>query len=165
MKKRCFITAILAIVICFSLFPAPAHAAAVMKTGTCGNQGDNLTWTLDDTGLLTISGTGEMASYDEGDARWYPYWESITAVVIEDGVTSIGQQVFENCANITTVTIPQTVTEIGHRAFNGCSSLLFVVIPDSDRHRCCRCVFPGRGIRFRSSYNDDRPNGTRSGQL
>ena len=131
MKNRWLITAILAIAICFSLIPTPAHAAALIKTGTCGDQGDNLTWTLDDTGLLTISGTGGMAPYDEGNARWFPYWEQITAVVIEEGVTDISDQAFESCANITAVTIPQTVTKIGDKAFNGCSSLESIFIPDS----------------------------------
>jgi len=89
MKKHWLITTLLILSFCFSLLPAPAHAAALIKTGTCGNQGDNLTWTLDDTGLLTITGTGGMAPYDEGDARWFPYWELITAVVIEEGVTTL----------------------------------------------------------------------------
>lgn len=134
MKNRWIFTAILAITlcaICFGLLPASVQAATVMKTGTCGKEGDNLTWTLDDTGLLTITGSGDMANYDEGDARWFSYWEQITAIVIEEGVTSIGERVFADCTNITTVTIPQSVTEIDHEAFYGCSSLKSVVIPDS----------------------------------
>ncbi len=131
MKNRWIFTAILAIAICFSLLPAPAQAAAVMKTGTCGDQGDNLTWTLDDTGLLTISGTGEMAEYDRGDARWFPYREQINAVVIEDGVTSITEQAFSGCTYIKSVSIADSVTAIGHYAFYNCSSLESIEIPDS----------------------------------
>ena len=133
MKNRWIFTAILALTLCalcFSLMPTTAQAA-LMKTGTCGSEGDNLTWTLDDAGVLTISGTGDMADYDEGDGRWFVYWESITSVIIEEGVTNIGRLAFSGCVNLTAVTIPQTVTVIDDYAFTGCTSLTDITIPDS----------------------------------
>ena len=50
-------------VVCF------AASAEIVDSGTCGKDGDNLTWTLDDEGLLTISGTGEMANYSSSYLR------------------------------------------------------------------------------------------------
>ncbi|MCD7767890.1 MAG: dockerin type I domain-containing protein [Oscillospiraceae bacterium] len=72
------------------------------ETGTCG---ENVIWTLDtSTGVLTISGEGEMEDYSSSsDVPWYSLRESITAVVIEDGVTSIGSFAFYECSSLTDV--------------------------------------------------------------
>ncbi|MCD8004011.1 MAG: leucine-rich repeat domain-containing protein, partial [Clostridia bacterium] len=96
--------------------------------GTCG---DDLTWVLASDGTLTISGTGDMYYYGEGTTPWYEYRESITSVVIENGVTSIGVNAFANCTNLTSVSIPDSVTTIGDYAFHNCTNLTSVSIPDS----------------------------------
>ena len=96
--------------------------------GTCG---DNLTWTLDDNGLLVISGTGEMEDYTLEHVPWYDYRASILSVEIENSVTSIGMSAFYNCYNLTSVTIGNGVTSIGSQAFSDCSSLTSVTIPDN----------------------------------
>ncbi|MCC8077399.1 MAG: leucine-rich repeat protein [Oscillospiraceae bacterium] len=113
-----------------TLGSAAGQSGSSTETGTCG---ENVIWTLDtDTGVLTISGEGEMEDYSSSsDVPWYSIRESITAVVIEDGVTSIGNRAFYYCSNLTSVTIPDSVTSIGQYAFNGCSSLTSVTIPDS----------------------------------
>ena len=99
-----------------------------VRWGTCG---DNLTWTLDNSGTLTISGTGEMTSYDYYNAPWYSSRSSITSVVIEDGVTSIGSLVFYCCDALTSISIPDSVTSIGSLAFDYCDALTSISIPDS----------------------------------
>ena len=99
-------------------------AYADVQTGSCG---DNVTYSLDtETGVLTISGTGDMYSYG-------PFYENtnIKSVIIENGVTSIGDGVFQGCTSLTSVTIPDSVTSIGYSAFRGCTSLTSVTIPDS----------------------------------
>jgi len=96
--------------------------------GTCG---DNLTWTLDDAGTLTISGTGPMYDYEYEGSPWYSYIESVQKVVIENGVTTIGEEAFEDCTSLTSVTIGDGVTTIGEGAFWVCTSLTSVTIPDS----------------------------------
>ncbi|MCD8128722.1 MAG: leucine-rich repeat protein, partial [Oscillospiraceae bacterium] len=102
--------------------------AANTTSGTCG---ENVTWTLDmNTGVLTISGEGWMEDYS-GGVPWYSQRESITAVVIENGVTSIGDYAFDRCSNLTSVTISNSVTSIGDSAFWGCSSLTGVTLPGS----------------------------------
>ena len=99
---------------------------------TSGKCGDNLTWTLDDEGALTISGTGNMRnwSYPE-DASWYSDRENIKTVIIQNGVTSIGSYAFYNCSNLTSITILDSVTSIGWHAFYNCSNLISINIPDS----------------------------------
>ena len=92
---------------------------------------DNLTWTLDADGTLTISGTGAMKNYNSSDNRSPAYNNSnVKKVVIEDGVTSIGNSAFDSCSNLTSITIPNSVTSIGAVAFYGCSSLTSITIPD-----------------------------------
>ena len=101
----------------------------ILASGTCGADGDNLTWKLSETKQLTISGTGAMADYSNTNP-WYDNRSSIKSVVIEAGVTSIGKYAFYNCDNLTSVTIPGSVTSIGNYAFNKCSSLASVTIPE-----------------------------------
>ncbi len=86
---------------------------------------------LDNNGTLTISGTGAMANYSSGDAPWFNSRASITKVVIEDGVTSIGNYAFADCTNLASVNIPNSVTSIGNSAFQSCTSLESITIGNS----------------------------------
>lgn len=86
-------------------------------------------------GVLTISksttGSGAMANYtttNNNRAPWYNRRNSITSVVVESGVTSIGNYAFNGCTGITTINLPSSVTIIGNSAFNGCSNLAEVTI-------------------------------------
>jgi hypothetical protein len=90
-----------------------------------GNLGD-LTWKFSD-GVLTVSGQGDMP---EGLSQpWYEFGTSIRKVVIEEGVTSIGSDNFNNTINLASVTLPQSLTSIEPRAFESCYALKSVVIP------------------------------------
>ena len=113
-----------------TLFLALAVSVGTLfaQSGTCG---DNLTWTLNN-GTLTISGTGVMYNFEYPNyAPWYSSRSSIKTVIIEDGVTSIGNYAFYWCESLTSITIPNSVTSIGDGAFLGCSSLTSVTIPNS----------------------------------
>ena len=124
MKSRIpwILAGIVMLVLCFALF-----AGAGAETG--GMWGD-LSWTLDDEGVLTISGNGSMNdfSYYSSDA-WRAEKDSIKSVVISDSVTSIGDSAFYNCSSLTEITIPAGVTSIGDSAFCYCSSLTELAIP------------------------------------
>ncbi len=89
------------------------------KKGTCG---ENMTWILDDEGTLTISGTGAMTNSVFGESPWYGN-TAIKNVIIEEGVTSIGDDAFDGCTELTSVAIPDSVTAIGDLAFFECDSL------------------------------------------
>ena len=91
--------------------------------GICG---DNLTWTLDEDGILTISGSGDMTA-----SPWSNYRDSITNVIIEGGVTSIGYQAFNSCSNLAEIDIPDSVTRIASGAFSSCTALKRIYIPSS----------------------------------
>ena len=95
------------------------------------NCGENVTYTLTD-GVLTISGSGPMADYaSASEAPWYSQRESIVRIVIEDGVTTIGDRAFYNCSSLLQVQIGQNVQTIGTYAFRGCAKLTAVTIPAS----------------------------------
>lgn len=133
------------------------EAASPVGTGSCG---ENLTWSVDGDGILTISGTGAMWDYEDVEsegggwrtlAPWYDYAptelvfkEGVTqigksafcgcdfkgSVTLPKGLTQIGAGAFLNCFNLTGVTIPQGVTSIGDNAFLNCRNLTSVVIPE-----------------------------------
>ena len=126
-KHRSLYLCLLVATLVISLL-AFSNRAQAAETGTCGI---NLTWTLDTEGTLTISGTGPMTNYISGEAPWYSGKESILAVVIGKGVTSIGQGAFADCTRLTSVIIPDSVTGIRGTAFRNCKSLTSVIIPDS----------------------------------
>ena len=97
------------------LMCANVFAAA---TGRCG---DSITWTLDDSGNLTLSGSGEMWNYSYYVPPFNDY--GIKTVTIGDGITSIGESAFAHCSGLTELTLPNSVTSIGEKAFSDCSGL------------------------------------------
>ena len=104
-------------------------AFADVQTGSCG---DNVTYSLDtSTGVLTISGTGDMDDYSFDNNSPFDRNSNIKSVIIENSVTSIGSYAFEDCTSLTNVTIGNSVTSIGKRAFLGCASLTSVTIGNS----------------------------------
>ena len=129
--KRTLRTALL-LLLCLTLYCClvPAAHAEEVASGECGANGDNLTWTLDDTGELVISGTGDMKYYDAGKAPWYTNRLKITSAVIGDGVTSIGSDAFYYCIKLETIEIAQTVHFVGSNAFDNCTKLTSVVLPE-----------------------------------
>ena len=103
----------------------------VLKKGYTYWNEDNLTWKLDANGTMTISGTGAMKAYDIDDSPATQKKDSVKAIVIEDGVTSIGDYAFWNCTGLTSISIPNNVTSIGSSAFESCSQLASIEIPSS----------------------------------
>ena len=143
MKKR-FVSLLLAISMIFSLMPVSAVTAfaesenggevTTVDSGYCGadNGGENLKWTLDNNGVLTISGSGAMKDYtwDENvRLDWYVRKKDIRSVVLDNRITHIGNYAFDKCTNIESVrytdytgnagvALPKSVTTIGVHAFS-----------------------------------------------
>ena len=91
-------------------------------------------WEYDDaTRTLTVSGTGAMPDFNSFDDQpWKDVREKIKTVVIETGVTSIGNRAFTGCEVLTSVTLPESGLEtIGEKAFMGCEKLSSITIPKS----------------------------------
>ena len=105
------------------LMYASAFAAA---TGRCG---DSITWTLDDSGNLTLSGSGEMWNNGYDDSPFKDY--EIRKATVKYGITSIGESAFLGCRGMTELTLPNSVTSIGGNAFEGCSGLTELILPNS----------------------------------
>ena len=104
----------------------------VIASGTCGAQGENLTWVLTEAGTLTISGSGKMQDYsDSSVAPWYTKRTKILSVVVEDGVTSVGSCAFYACLKLASVTLPEGINSIGYASFRDCTKLAEVNIPNS----------------------------------
>ena len=102
--------------------------ADTLTTGKCGK---NVTYSFDaETGVLTISGEGDMENYNYENNPFYKK-SNIKTVIIKNGVTSIGDWVFYNCSSLTSITIPNSVTSIGNWVFRDCTSLTSVAIPTS----------------------------------
>lgn len=95
-------------------------------SGSCGS---DLTWTYSGNQLL-ISGTGNMTSFTSGSlAPWNSYRDSITKVVVESGVTSIGSYAFSGFSKIVDLELPSSLKTIGEYSFNGCTGISELTIP------------------------------------
>ncbi len=100
-------------------------------TGTCG---ENLTWKLDDMGVLTISGSGAMNHFQYGTSPWNAYKEIIESVVIEEGVTTIGAYAFGGCTSLKSAMISSSVTSIGRDIFFGCYGLSNIAVNENNAY-------------------------------
>ena len=78
---------------------------------------------------IVIPGGAELSAQTTGST--FAECTNLKSVVIENGVTTIVQAIFENCVNLENVTIPNTVTEIYPLAFIGCTKLKSITIPKS----------------------------------
>lgn len=135
MKKRIILTML---ALCLVLGMMPGRARADDQIPSSGSCGKNLTWSYANK-TLTISGIGDMDNFsedyvdyvNENLAPWYGLIRGCNTIVIEDGVTSIGNLAFFRLLDVTSITIPNSVTRIGDFAFCNCSALTTIVIPES----------------------------------
>ncbi len=99
----------------------------IVDSGYCGYNGDNVMWTLDSAGVMTLKGAGKTKDYSY---QYSPFRnKSVKSVVIQSGVTSVGTYLFDNCDNIISVELPETVETIDEGAFDSCNSLSTIKLP------------------------------------
>ena len=116
--------------LCFFIMSGNVKAAEV-DSGMCG---EDVSWSLDDNGTLTLAGTGFTYDYDTLDAYSTPWYDStveITKIIIEPGITRIGDAVFSYCEQLTDISIPDSVSEIGQEAFFNCFNLKQIDLPEN----------------------------------
>ena len=125
MKKR-LLSILLVLLTALTLLPLGALADDNNKCG------ENLTWNLDEIGILTISGTGDMYNYSSAyPAPWSAKNSDICEITVGDGVTSIGDNAFHSC-NAERVDLQGTsLVSIGKNAFSRCTMLTSIFIPES----------------------------------
>ena len=132
MKKR-LLSMILALSMMLTILPVNAITALAANDSCGANLTYELTPNTDDPGTytLTIRGEGAMYDYSSSTVPWNAQKSKITSVVIENGVTSIGNYAFEDCSALKMLDIPQSVTEIGSKAFRACSALTSLALPET----------------------------------
>ncbi len=152
------LTILLAALLLLSILPLSA-AANTVKSGVCGVKdaetdpdGAAVTWTLDNKGVLTISGKGDMDEYGLRSEGELPTEEEVRSIVVEEGVTAIHgfqfytaaesvtlpktiteipESTFFGFRNLPEIDLPETLTSIGRSAFSGCTALKKIEIPNS----------------------------------
>ena len=156
-RKLRLVSALLAVAMMLALLPTAAFAedSTTIKYD-CGENGNNVIATLDTvTGTLTISGTGKMADYDKKPQPWADQRDNIKKLVVENGVTSIGDSAFRDydalidadmskassleviktsfpgCDVLESVKLNEGLVEIGGSAFNSCKNLKKIHIPST----------------------------------
>lgn len=111
----------------------PVLQAVVVASGTI--EDTSATWSLDEAGVFTISGTGKMTgtySYvSYGSALDYQSRQKIKEIVIEEGITEVGRSAFAGFKAVEKVSLASTVESIQGNAFMGCGSLTAINLPDS----------------------------------
>ena len=121
---------------------------------TVSAEGENTsqTWSIQD-GVLTISGEGYMDNYSFGQAPWYSSRASITGIVVEEGLTSIGSYAFADLRQVTSVSIPQSITEIGTGAFRLCTKLASVDFSGTRLHQRQIYIYTGNTYLEKADWN------------
>ncbi|KAK8881142.1 hypothetical protein M9Y10_003872 [Tritrichomonas musculus] len=102
------------------------------RDGTCGT---NLTYSFKSaTGTITISGTGKMTDYNHGeDPPWYKWRFQIKHIIIQTGVTSIGNQAFGG-SSTTSISLPEGLISIGSTAFSSNPFYDHITIPSTVKY-------------------------------
>ena len=145
-----------------------ADGPFTIRSGDCGEEGDDVQWVLSEDGTLTITGSGKIRGFSNSDNHGYngyttddssPWPENLVKrVVINEGITEIGDNAFISscnleeidlptsltrigvlalaiCPNLYAVSIPANVTDIGQLAFRDDTSLSYLILPDIDTIR------------------------------
>lgn len=108
-----------------------AYAASEEESIT-GTFGDNITWEYTPDRRLYIRGEGAMPDSVSGKKpEWWSFSNGARAVIIEEGITEIGQTAFVGFENLSSVSLPDSLTRIGDAAFSDCGKLSTISIPDN----------------------------------
>ena len=90
-----------------------------------------LSWSIEDGFTLSVTGEGNMPSYSSTEPPWKQYHETITDIVVGEGVAKLGINAFKGMDHVTTVSLPESLTMIDNGCFEDCTALESITIPDS----------------------------------
>ncbi len=147
MSVKKFVSAAMSLCIASTCLAGGATSATAEDIVASGTHGDNITWTLDSEGTLTLTGEGDMPEslsssggygpgtfhieWKEGyEPPWYDIREKITKIVVGENITSVGSQNFVDCDNLTEVVLPDGLKLIGFGTFLHCDSLTDINLPE-----------------------------------
>ena len=99
----------------------------VAASGYCGT---NTKWSLSNDGLLKITGTGTIKNYSKRNAPWYPYRYMVRRIVMDDGITRIGDYAFWGMRVVKSVDFPKNLASVGKHAFRFCTGLEYADLHD-----------------------------------
>ena len=103
------------------LLKAEIICETILYSGVCG---ENVEWSFTSRGRLILAGTGKTYDYHSGNTPpWYEYADEIKEIIIEEGITAIGNFSFRDCKNVYEIKLPETVTYVGTNSFSRCKSL------------------------------------------
>ena len=105
---------------------AAPTSSDLVAWGICG---PNLQWQLNKSGVLTVTGSGEMYNLYDNQGHWAQYCNQITQVSLPEGLTNIGYGAFMYCYGLTEVTLPDSIRHIGNAAFSCCYNLQKINMP------------------------------------
>lgn len=119
------------LVLLLALLTGTALAADEEIAGADFNDG-KMHWSISANHVLTISGTGEMPSYlGSENPPWYSYRDQIERIVVEDGISVLGDYSFSGCSSVTSVSLPNSLNELGAGCFFLCLKLETINLPSS----------------------------------
>lgn len=120
---------VIAFNVILSVMPSGSLRASAAYGGSCG---DGVSWSLDaSSGLLELTGEGDMTDYVASGAPWHSERDSVKSVSVADGITSVGDNAFYDCSNLAGVSLPDGLAEIGSNAFRDCEKLEEIALPSS----------------------------------
>ena len=120
-------------ILLLGLVTGRAFGAEIVESGTCGENGDNVQWELDDEGTMTLIGSGKMLDMST-NYIWFQFnfnlKTDVKKLVVKSGITNIGAQSFNGFKSLQEVELPDTLLSIDNNAFPNCN-LTSIIIPDS----------------------------------
>ena len=107
-----------------------AEGGALVKLIASGDCNANINWRLGYDGILYVTGNGHIPDYAFDKTPWGEYVDSITAIVVEDGIDVVGKNCFIGCVKAESVTLAPSVRLIDNGAFYNCSALMEITLPE-----------------------------------
>lgn len=141
--KMCKMTKLLSLVVSLVMIVTTVFSFGItVSAATSGSCGSKATWSYNSsTKTLTISGTGATKKYNAliSKVPWESYKSEIETVIVNEGITEIGEYSFYNCTALVSVSLPSTLTSLSgsgtmtasYGCFQNCTALQSITLPEN----------------------------------